>query len=913
VTDTAVLEEPRVFQRIYEHSRRTQPRSKRNQSHSENYRVEAPNDHLTLVFDTETTTDVRQELKFGIARIYSDQRLVRSIVFTKEVSDTETRTISEWAKRNDAEVKTVERFMSEDFIPNAIQFRANVVGFNLPFDLARIAAEWEPKKRVAKKEAWNLWLLPRSDPKSAVTPRIRVERLDSVKGFIKLTGTAESRPPFQGAFVDLRTFVHVLTGEKHSLKTAGVTFGCRLKKTEQDYHGPVTTRYLDYCLNDVGLTWELYQKCLERYVAFGLEEHPSRLYSPASLAKAALKARGIVPPNLQPEVTGRIMAAFYGGKVECRVVGNEVPDVNVLDVTSEYPSLYCLLGAEKFLTAQSVESRESTEEVRAFLDSLTPDSLLRKETWSNPLMWSLCDTQADGDMLPLRSTYDGSATDAPTIGWNHVSSEGGVTLPYMLPDIIAAQLLGGKAPKIVRATTFEATGRQTLRPLTILGTVVEPNDDLIRALTEARIRERKDEKPGWEARALGLKIVANSGAYGIFVELNRNGKPGKATVYGSEEEPFDTEENDLEVPGRDFCPLLAATITSGAHLLLALVDSVVKEAGGEVVYCDTDSAFVTPSKIAVEVSRRFDSLNPFPDNDAFLKNQTEDKAPRSEYPLGSPATSPSFFGLSSKRYCLFVPGKGGCPHVFRGGKDKGASDHGLGTFEAPGDRKEFVAGVWESILSAGPAAADQYAGIPATARFSLSSPSLLPRVRKLGAIRPFTFLTARFLEPSSDASADRSELVPFVGPKDEIGRADLMDLPRQRSWSSVLEPFIRHRDRKCLLDSEGRMVRRHVLARHDRIFGLGKEANRIELGKTLGHAAAGSRAKRYVNVDDRVDRMGRAEAERLGLSWSKVTRLKRRVRAGLPIENGHGGRALEGLREAILSGEGAIEAIDAAP
>ena len=449
------------------------------------------------------------------------------------------------------------------------------------------------------------------------------------------------------------------------------------------------------------------------------------------------------------------------------------------------------------------------------------------------------------------------------------------------------ELLDGKLPRIVRATTFEPKGRQDLQPLTILGTEVGPENDLIRTLTEARIREKKEQRTGWEARALGLKIVANSGSYGVFVEVNRKRKAGEATVRGLDGGPFDTEETELEEPGVDYCPLLAATITSGAHLLLALLDSVAGPLGGEVVYCDTDSAFVTPSKIAGQAAERFDSLSPYSVPVALLKDETAEKAPRSEYPSGTPDLAPRFFGLPAKRYCLILHNKNGLPHVFR----KAASDHGLGAFDGSGKREEFVAGVWETILTDGRTASDRYVGIPATAQFSLSSPALLPRVRKLGPIRSFTFLTARFLEPSPDPTADRSELVAFVPTKDEAARSELMRLPRQRSWGSVLEDFVRHRDRKCRFDGEGRMVRRHVLVRKSKIVGLGKEANRIEAGRVLGQHAVGRRAKTYFDVHGRLTAMGRAKAKRLGIPWATVTRWKRKLRSGKPVKDGHGRRA----------------------
>ena len=172
-------------------------------------------------------------------------------------------------------------------------------------------------------------------------------------------------------------------------------------------------------------------------------------------------------------------------------------------------------------------------------------------------------------------------------------------------------------------------------------------------------------------------------------------------------------------------------------------------------------------------------------------------------------------------------------------------------------------------------------------------------MRKLGPIRPFTFLTARFLEPSPGPTEDRSELVALVPTKDGAARTELMQLPRQRSWGSVLEAFVRHRDRKCCFDSEGRMVRRHVLVRKSRIIGLGKEANRIETGRVLGQHAVGGRAKTYVNWKGRLLAMGRAEAERLGLPWATVMRWKWRVRTGRPLEDGHGGRAVERLKASL--------------
>ena len=215
------------------------------------------------------------------------------------------------------------------------------------------------------------------------------------------------------------------------------------------------------------------------------------------------------------------------------------------------------------------------------------------------------------------------------------------------------------------------------------------------ALSEAPIQEKDEKRPGWErARAQGLKDSVELPELRSLCRGEPKEQSGGVEGLRPRRRPLCHRREQTEEPGADYCPLLGAILTSASHLLLALVDKVVESAGGEGVYCDTDSVFVTPSKIAPEVARAFAALNPYSRPVAFLKDETESKAPRAQYPDGSPDSSPRFIGLSCKRYGLFVRDAAGRNlHVFRTGKEKGASDHGLGSFEAPGDRKQFVAGV----------------------------------------------------------------------------------------------------------------------------------------------------------------------------------------------------------------------------
>ena len=857
-----------------------------------------PNDNLWLVLDTETTTDYRQDLRFGIAQIYAIGHLTRTVVFHDRLTETEKDTITDWARAHAAEAMDRLTFVKQIFLPLALNQRALVVGFNLPFDLSRLAADYAPKRNVRSTEAWTLRLLPPSDPAFAYLPGLHIQHVDARKSFISFTGVRGKRLAYRGSFIDLKTLTAALTGAGHSLKSAGEALGCSSKKTEADYHGTVTGTYLDYCLNDVSLTAELYEKCLARYREFNLPEHPSRVFSSASLGKTAFRARGVSPPAVgDKHLLGRTMASFYAGKVECRIVGREVPDVSVLDFTSQYPSLYCLLGAERFLTAGRIEPRDATEEVRAFLDSLTLDDLLKRETWRNPLMWSLCEVEAAGDILPIRSSFSGKA-NPPTIGWNRVSTEPGVTLPYLLPDVIAAKLLGdGHAPRIARATTFTPVGEQNLKPISILGTGVRPEENLIQCLSEARILEKKEKRPGWEARALGLKILVNAASYGVFVEVNVKRHIGNMSVFGlDDEEGFSEDGAKVEEPGALFSPLLGAMITSGAHLLLAVLDKIAEKNGAEVVYCDTDSAFVTPSGAATVISRAFDALNPYSLPVPLLKDETEEKAPPGEYPKGSPDTKPRFFGLSSKRYCLFVRDRQGRPVVFK----KGASDHGLGMYQVPGDRERFVKQVWGRIVQASlsPQADPPWVGYnetPATSQFALTTPALLPRVRDINGIRPFGFLTIRYLDPAATPDASETfELLPFISPRDPEWLS-LTSVPHTRTWEHVIQAFCHHRDRKYILGPNGRVVRREIFVRKVSLVGLGKEGARLAARLKLG-PSAGAEPAAFLPWRRRLLAMGRAEARRHRIDWGTVQSWKRSIRKNGTLR----GDALGRLKAALV-------------
>jgi hypothetical protein len=188
----------------------------------------------------------------------------------------------------------------------------------------------------------------------------------------------------------------------------------------------------------------------------------------------------------------------------------------------------------------------------------------------------------------VRARFD---RDSWGIGVNPLHSA--QPLWYGLPDLIASKLLTGRAPRIRRALRLRPVGRQAgLRSVRIAGQLeVSPDVDLFQRVIELR-KSTKD--PGAD---LALKIVANSGAYGAFVEFVR------AQVF--EPVPIEVRSGDLcvqvetlrpETPGRYSFPPVGALITASARLVLAMIERSVTDEGGSIAFCDTDSAAIVATE-----------------------------------------------------------------------------------------------------------------------------------------------------------------------------------------------------------------------------------------------------------------------------------------------------------------------------
>jgi hypothetical protein len=302
-----------------------------------------------FVFDCETTTDKSQRLTFGSYQVWAAGALHEEGLFYADDLPRRARRVLERyverkrrAARHDAvplRLITLDEFRDRLYLA-AYKARAMVVGFNLPFDLSRIAhGVTNARGKFEGGFSFSLWEYidsAGSRRPHKYRPRIRLKHIDSKRALIRLgsrrepdpsdqvpegstTGAPEPGYVFEGHFLDLKTLAFALTNQSHSLKSACEAFGVEHGKQSAARHGIVADDYIDYNRRDVQATAELAVKLIEEFDRHPIALAPMHTYSPASIGKAYLRAMGIAPvlerqPAFPPEFLGAAQTAFFGGR-----------------------------------------------------------------------------------------------------------------------------------------------------------------------------------------------------------------------------------------------------------------------------------------------------------------------------------------------------------------------------------------------------------------------------------------------------------------------------------------------------------------------------------------------------------------------------------------------------------------------
>ena len=695
----------------------------------------APPSEWRLVFDTETTVDAAQRLRIGAYQFRKGDELDEVGLFYDPaiVSEGDLALLRRVCRERELKLRTVAEFVDEVLFARAYDLRASIVGFNLPFDISRLAIKHGSARGKAMRGGFTfrlsqLWW----------RPAIQVRHLNARASLIQFTHPPKRREPRgqrkrriaprnrRGSFIDLKTVAAALHSRSFSLASLADFLKTPTRKAESGGHGEqLTPRYLSYLLQDVQVTWECYQSLRDRYVLHALEETPlGKVLSEASLGKAYLKQMGIRPfcevqPDFPPHLTGVIMSTYFGGRAEVRW-RREIRQVLYCDFLSMYPTVCTLMRLWRFVIAQGMEWRDSTEEIRALVNSISLAELQRPEFW--PQLTTLVRVAPQADIFPVRAKYDGKSQ---TIGLNYLSSE--CPLWFTLADIIDAKLHGGKSPAILETITFSPKEPQTgFRAISIAGNsnyrVDALKDDFFKRLIDLRsaikaelkrirkrlkaIREQLEFVTGADEEALrceqerlsakaetldsdqqALKILANSTSYGIFVEIivGDLDAPEKLICYGPSGEGLLVESKKVEEPGRYFHPLLATLITGAARLMLGIAERLCFEKGLDWAFCDTDSlAIAKPDNMdqaeffehAQSICDWFSALNPYQKKGPIFK--IED----ANFQLGSDDENSQLealysYCISAKRYALFNISQSGEIVIRK------ASAHGLGQYLPP--------------------------------------------------------------------------------------------------------------------------------------------------------------------------------------------------------------------------------------
>lgn len=737
----------------------------------------------TLILDCETTIDATQKLRVGFYQVRNGDKLRKEGIFYNAATlrPSEMKRLRNFAASRDLELVTFEEFRSAVFLQYAYALGGTVVGFNLPFDLSRIALNHSSARR-SMRGGFSLQLTPDS-----TDPRVRVKHLNPKAALIDFASSGEQDTPrgmrrrqlkvptFRGRFVDAKTAGAAVLSRCFTLESLAVELDTATRKQKTDEHGKeLTAAYLKYAETDVQVTWECYAELCRRYREHGLTRSIDRLLSEASIGKAYLHDMGVKPflacnPTFPRERFGEMLCAYYGGRAEIRN-RRVIKEIVYCDFKSMYPTVNSLMGLWDFVIADELVVEDATEEIRTLLKTIRLADLHNPATWRT--LCALVRVRPIGDIFPVRAEYNGATH---TIGLNHLTAA--EPLWFTLADCIVSKLLTGKCPEIVSAVRYRAGPQQdALKEVAILGRNdfrIDPKaDDFFKRLIDLRDEAKAAKDPIEKT----LKIIANSTSYGIFIEVTRDdaAKSKVMSVFGPDGECEAVQTHSLEQPGRFFHPLLGVLITGAARLMLGIAEKLTKDCGLDWVFCDTDSwAFTRPDGLSRQAFHRraqavvdwFEPLSPYEKRGSILKIEDVNCG------IGREQRKPLFcFAISSKRYALFNLDSRGRPILRK------ASAHGLGHLLDPYEDENAPPSLpkpraplsdigvhrwhhdfWIKIIEA---AIDGHANqvqldwhsslsLPAAMRYSASSPQLLAWLDKWNAgkryqdqIHPFGFMLA---------------------------------------------------------------------------------------------------------------------------------------------------------------------------
>lgn len=797
-----------------------------------------------IIFDTETTTDIYQNLKFGYFEIWQYKILEYVGIFydSKSVTAKEQEILKQYCTKNDIRLYSLVEFR-QIFLHEVYDVKSLCIGFNLPFDLNRIPIK-STTARIKKKDAFSLLLSKNLD-----YPRLHITHITSTLSFISWGSNWTGTNSFLGNFLDLRTLCHALTDKKHTLESACDAFKTNFKKYKSEKHGKITPQYIDYCINDVKSTFSLYLNAKKEFDTYQLDIPITKAYTPATIGKELLKKIGVQSflknkNDFPPELIGKTMSCYIGGRVECKI--RKTPTrVDVLDFLSMYPTVCTLQNLWKYVIAEKITHKEATKEIQNLIDTFTINDIQDKIFWEK--LPCIVQIIPDEDVLPIRAPF--GQKHAWNIGTCTVS--GTESMWYGLADVLQSKLRSGKTPKILKAIKFIPQGVQkNLKCVEFQGIKIDPySGDLFKNLIEYR-QELKEQRDSFQKETSDylyydrkqqiIKIITNAISYGIFVEITTLDESNKVPidVYGLTH--FENKKNKTEQAGYMFNPIIAVAITSAARLLLTTTEVLLEKHDTTHAYCDTDSMMIPP-QYTKEIQKFFQPLNPYNFDADIFKLEYHNKW---------------FYGISSKRYCLYDI----VDDEIVIDNDK-YSAHGLGHLldpfkNKPDDESTWHKDFWKDVVDlhydkiTRESLIEKYGNKYAIQQLSVSTPNILNRFKKINLgkdyhsqIKSSNFAILGF---SNVKNPETGELIkpfaPYQNPAKHAVYSKFVDYndPKHREfqgiqyWKSLwdwFEEYLRHPESKFDGDV-GVLQRKHV--RISDIVHIGKESNGLDESELFG-------------------------------------------------------------------------------
>lgn len=673
---------------------------------------------------------VSQRLRIGTYRLHDGDALIEEGLFYDPaiLSDTELNLLRAYAHERELFLRTDREFVEEIFFEECHELQGTCVGFNLPFDLSRLAIGHGTakggKRNVLFQKAFTLKL-----SENEKRPRLKIQHRSSRSSLMEFAMVQDPRrnsdrkrarkiEHHKGFFVDVKTLAGVLLAASHSLSSLSKALGLSEQKGEvESFDAPLTKEFLDYAVRDARVTWECYRELIRRLDEHALPNTPAySLGSEASLGKAYLRAMGIKPwmvvqPDFPPEIIGIIMSTYYGGRSEVHI-RREVREAFYCDFLSMYPTVNTLMGLWGFATANGINYADATQEASTILETWTLEDLQNPENWRKLAV--IVQVLPEDDIFPVRAVYGDAAprhetNKAANIGLNRLTCK--APLWFTLADCLGTKLLNGRPPKVLKAYRFTPNGQQSnLKQIHLAGdanTRIDPaKDDFFQQVVTRRKKvsalkkyaETDADREHLDGLQLALKILANATSYGIFVELNvqdaytetetgtRNKPKARLARYGYDETRHEIISKVEEIPGEFFHPLLATLITGAARLMLALSERVAADQGLDWIFCDTDGiAFAKPEEMSraefrerLEIVRAwFEPLNPYEFGGSILQAEDENFARQKDETGEKPCVPLFAYAVSAKRYALFNINDDGSIALRK------TSAHGLGLYVPP--------------------------------------------------------------------------------------------------------------------------------------------------------------------------------------------------------------------------------------